>query len=101
MTNHTPGVKTEEERLRSFLEAISWHGRTVWPDSSCGRGGVGGQTLTTEYHGEVVDHLVTSALRGETLEEAAVAYSCMWPRSRRLDAKPARSRRAGPDGRPL
>ncbi len=30
MTNDTPGVKTEEERLRSFLEAISWHSRTVW-----------------------------------------------------------------------
>jgi hypothetical protein len=91
----------EADRLEAFLRAILDHGTTMWSDSSCGRGGVGGQTITTTAHPDVIQFLVLSALRGKTLVETADDYALMWPGTLRLDEPPGRSGRAGPDGRPL
>lgn len=90
----------EERRLRGFLEAILHHGVTLWSDTSCGRGGVGGQAMTTTAHAGVVEHLSSYALHGYTLTQAADDYATMWPNTVRLDLPPKPPRRAGADGRP-
>ncbi len=95
------GNVPEEARLREFLRALAYHGWTVWPNTTCGRGGVGGWAMTTTPHLEVIQHLVSFALSGRTLAEAADAYEAMLPDTVRLDCSPGRSGRAGPDGRPL
>jgi hypothetical protein len=93
-------VDDKGERLEAFVRAILDHGTTLWPDTSCGRGGIGGQAFTTTAHAEVIEHLAYAALHGQTLKEAADEYAVMWPGTRRLDESPKRPRRAGPDGRP-
>lgn len=95
-----PHTLSEEERLRSFLTAILHHGSTMWSDSSCGTGRPAGQTITSEAHPEVVEHLTTSALRGHTLKDAADQWEAYQPNTVRLDERPAPPRRRGPDGRP-
>ncbi len=90
-----------DSRLEPFIRAIGVHGWTTWPDSACGGGGVGGQALTTVAHIEVIAHLVDSALRGATMTEAADTWADVVPGTTRLDGPVGRSRRAGPDGRPL
>lgn len=96
-----PALIAEVERLTDYLTAILDHGSTMWADSSCGRGSAGGQTITSTAHGEVVQHLVQSALQGVTVKEAADAYAEWVPGTSRLDEPAKRPRRAGPDGRPV
>lgn len=96
-----PPFDSEAARLRSFLEAIYREGSTVWPNTSCGRGGIGGQMMTTTWHHDAIDTLLQGALRGETLEQAADVYASMYPNARRLDVPSTHARRAGEDGRPL
>ncbi len=90
----------ESGRLRSFILAIASHGHTTWSDTSMGGGGIGGQMLTGEWHGDVVDHLISCALRGDSLEHAADDWQQMSPGATRLDGPVGRSGRRGPDGRP-
>lgn len=94
------GSQDEGARLRSFLLAIARHGQTMWPDTSMGGGGIGGQMITSEQHGEVVDHLVSCALRGDSLKQAADDWARLFPGTPRLDGPAGRSGRRGPDGRP-
>lgn len=56
-----PKLIAEVERLESYIAAIFNHGMTVWSDTSCGRGGAGGQMITTTSHPEVIQHLVSAA----------------------------------------
>jgi hypothetical protein len=93
-------AESREERLEGFILAILDHGTTLWANTACGQGGVGGQAMTTTAHPEVIQHLAFAALRGQTLKEAADDYAVMWPNARRLDGPPGQSGRAGPDGRP-
>lgn len=96
-----PKLIAEVERLRAFIGAMLDHGMTTWSDSSCGGGGVGGQTVATTVHPDVIQHLGLSALHGTTLAAAADQYAAMLPSTTRLDEKAKRARRAGPDGRPV
>lgn len=95
-----PNADTEAH-LTPFLYAILDHGFTLWSDTGCGSGRPAGQSMTQECHSEVIYHLVASALRGHTLEEAADQWEMFMPGTVRLDEKPAVPRRRGPDGRPL
>ena len=94
------GLVAEVERLKAHIGAILDHGMTTWGDTSCGRGGAGGQAMTTTAHPEVIQHLALSALHGVDLKEAADQYAAMLPNAARLDEKPRPARRAGADGRP-
>lgn len=96
-----PALIAEVERLTGYLTAILDHGSTMWSDSACGSGSAGGQTITSVAHGEVVQHLVQSALQGVSVKEAADAYAEWVPGTSRLDEPAKRPRRAGPDGRPV
>ena len=96
-----PALVAEVERLKAYIGAILDHGMTTWSDTSCGRGGAGGQAMTTTAHPDVLQHLVLSALHGWTLTEAADQYAAMLPSTTRLDEKPRPARRAGADGRPV
>jgi hypothetical protein len=97
----TPRADLEAERLRALIDAIGRHGLTMWSDSSCGSGRPGGQVMTTEAHAEVIQHLVSAALAGRSLEQAADEWAALFPTAVRLDApRPAWSGRRGPDGRP-
>ena len=96
-----PTAQTTDERYRSFLAAILDHGLTMWSSSARGLG-VGGQTMTSEAHPDVIQHLVLSALNGRTLAQAADTWEQTVGRgTRRLDGPPGRTGRRGPDGRPL
>jgi hypothetical protein len=94
-------LRAEVVRLDAVLVAIGAHGKTLWADSSMGSGRPAGQMLTSECHGEVIEHLVGSALAGRSLAEAADDWARLFPRAVRLDEAPGRSGRRGPDGRPL
>ncbi len=96
MTTHN-----EETRLREFILAIWEHGTSTWANTSCGRGGIAGQAITTNAHPEVIDFLARCALEGNTLRAAADEYAVLHPSTSRLDEPPKRSGRAGPDGRPI
>ena len=94
-------LREEVVRLDAFLVAVAAHGKTLWADSSMGSGRPAGQVLTSEVHGEVIEHLVGSALAGRSLAEAADDWARLFPRAVRLDEAPGRTGRRGPDGRPL
>ena len=94
-------LREEVVRLDAFLVAIAAHGKTTWADSSMGSGRPAGQVLTSEVHGEVIEHRVGSALAGRSLVEAADDWARLFPRAVRLDEAPGRTGRRGPDGRPL
>lgn len=101
LAHEVTALRAENERLKAHVMAIFDHGLTTWGDTSCGSGRAGGQAMTTTAHPEVIQHLASSALYGCTLKDAADQYAAMLPNTVRLDERPRRARRAGPDGRPV
>ena len=103
-----PPEETHEERaarLEAHLVAVARHGTTLWANTARGHGGIAGQAMTPEDHGEVTQHIVRMALQGNTITATADAWDEMWPAEdrasmTRLDEDPAPPMRRGPDGRP-
>ncbi len=94
-------LRSENERLARFIDALAEHATTTWPDSSCGSGRPAGQMITTTAHVAAIAMLVRSCQAGKSVTEAADAYAVEWPGTTRLDGPAGRSSHAGPDGRPL
>jgi hypothetical protein len=94
-------AEAEKTRVMAIVSAIAQHGSTAWPDTTCGRGGVGGRAITYTHHGDAVQHLAVGAIQGHTLKQLADRWALMHPGSARLDQPPRAAHRAGPDGRPI
>lgn len=110
-------IDDPDAELRRLVLAMYHHGSTLWADSTCGRGGAGGQVMTTSYHNELMDVLVEQAARlatdineakitgrpvyGYVLEDADALWQEWHPGSASIVGPARPSRRAGPDGRPV